>query len=936
MTSHRDERDGAYQHSVDQQWYLTAYPDVQRAGLPAEAHYRRYGRWEGRYPYPLTAPGVEMDLWRGMAPEAVNKLKLLVESPDAGERIWAAWGLGRWFSTYFDWAMAERFLAKLCQEPLLDFFLPIAGPKLLPIISATAVGKISEANHRIRLAKKAVDASDLNLIKAYHSSLSDINQTRAFLTKALNQKVSFEAGESPLLDRLVSLPHRFHAVGRILAQTSDRPLVSILMPSYNAENTIQTSIRSILAQSWENIEVIVVDDASTDTTRAIVSNFVNLDPRVRLLSNNSRKGAYIARNRALSEATGAFYTVQDADDWAHPRKVEMQVKATVSHWARCTSNIQPYHWKLQEGYVHRNVSSLMLRMVARDQIGFWDRVKADADTEYYYRVMARYGPEAIMEVLPGRPLSLGRVHARSLTQSSQTHIRTQVLGARQSYQTAARLWHSSLAEFPERLKLSEQPARRPFSIPDVLSVGDEEAEQTDYQLVMNSELFDIIWYLRRNTDVRRSDVDPVEHYLNHGAAEGRNPSPFLNTTAYKAAYNVPQMNPIVHWESQPAIHRPSPLPVFRGRLAERRPNALVFGHAAEGQIFGAERSLVDVLDAMIRAGLIPSLVLPKVGSQKYLEKLLELSSSIHVCNMEWRHGQNSADPVIANMLRKIIANLKPDFVCVNTIVLDAPLIAARTAEIPSVVYIRELPEDDPTLCATLGMSAEEIRQSLLAKSDYFIANSELTAAWISSSERTTIIGNSVDPRLLEMEFSPARPLRFSLISSNIFKKGIRHAVALARALERQNASAIVQLIGPITRDVEQLMPLPQNLILLGYFDDPCDAIAQTDVLLSLSDFKESFGRTVLEAQAASRPVICFDNGYPKQIVEHGATGFVVPYADIETLSLSAMRLIESAELLDSFSAASRGRARILMDLNRNQSSELFVNIRKTLLNSKQR
>lgn len=98
------------------------------------------------------------------------------------------------------------------------------------------------------------------------------------------------------------------------------PDVSIIIPAYNTEAYIAKAIDSALSQTLENIEVIVVDDASTDHTVEIVQQFT--DPRLILLKNPQNMGVSAARNRALEQAKGRWIAVLDSDDWYAPNRLE--------------------------------------------------------------------------------------------------------------------------------------------------------------------------------------------------------------------------------------------------------------------------------------------------------------------------------------------------------------------------------------------------------------------------------------------------------------------------------------------------------------------------------------------------------------------------------------------------------------------------------------
>lgn len=99
--------------------------------------------------------------------------------------------------------------------------------------------------------------------------------------------------------------------------------VSIIMPSYNTAKFIGDSIRSVLAQTYENWELLIVDDCSTDQTDAVVAEFD--DPRIRYFKNERNSGAAISRNWALREAQGEWIAFLDSDDLWEAEKLEKQL-----------------------------------------------------------------------------------------------------------------------------------------------------------------------------------------------------------------------------------------------------------------------------------------------------------------------------------------------------------------------------------------------------------------------------------------------------------------------------------------------------------------------------------------------------------------------------------------------------------------------------------
>ena len=122
-------------------------------------------------------------------------------------------------------------------------------------------------------------------------------------------------------------------------------LVSVLIAAYNAELWIGTTLRSVLAQTWPNVEVVVVDDGSTDGTAAIAQQHVS--DTVRLIRQENR-GACAARNRAFAESRGDFIQFLDADDVLAADKIERQMEylerepentVAYSSWSRFTGDV---------------------------------------------------------------------------------------------------------------------------------------------------------------------------------------------------------------------------------------------------------------------------------------------------------------------------------------------------------------------------------------------------------------------------------------------------------------------------------------------------------------------------------------------------------------------------------------------------------------------
>ncbi|WP_443750138.1 glycosyltransferase family 2 protein [Asticcacaulis solisilvae] len=111
-------------------------------------------------------------------------------------------------------------------------------------------------------------------------------------------------------------------------------LVTVVIPSYNAEATLDETLVSVRAQTWSNLEILVVDDGSRDATFAIAERHAAEDSRVRAIRKENG-GVAEARNLAIAQAKGDYIAPVDADDLWHPTKIEKQMAAMAAMGEKC-------------------------------------------------------------------------------------------------------------------------------------------------------------------------------------------------------------------------------------------------------------------------------------------------------------------------------------------------------------------------------------------------------------------------------------------------------------------------------------------------------------------------------------------------------------------------------------------------------------------------
>lgn len=270
----------------------------------------------------------------------------------------------------------------------------------------------------------------------------------------------------PLMDRLEST-NDVHIEG---------PKITVLMPTYAPTDGIHTALRSLMHQTWDNLEIIVIDDGSPGKYDEILSGLEYLDSRIRLIRLPHNSGAYVARNAGLAMASGEFITVHDDDDWSHPEKLASQAEvlvaddlivATTSAHIRSTEDMQFRRINTKPKHLQTNYSSLMFRKEITDQIGGWDTSNRGSDAEFAIRVEQNYGAASVTH-MTALPMSFSRVWDGSLTSGEM--YRGYFAYSRLLYRWAFREWHrnsKTLAGGP--VLRSGQP--RPYPIPTTFEPG---------------------------------------------------------------------------------------------------------------------------------------------------------------------------------------------------------------------------------------------------------------------------------------------------------------------------------------------------------------------------------------------------------------------------------------------------------------------------------
>ncbi|MFG6668740.1 glycosyltransferase [Halomonas sp. HNIBRBA4712] len=353
----------------DAEWYVNTYKDVLLTGIDPVTHYQKYGALLGRSPSTflninffasLTTERGALYEYLNYKQNVLNKIKKAQLSSLENDFKDTATRAANQFVLNNKFSKAVTYLKR---------YGDIDQVGALPLIMANNYLKKDRIGHYLACFN-------------------------AYINKVANVK-DFVLDENFLKERfffknIKSLNH---------PKINNKEKITIIMAVYNSAETIRYSIRSILEQTYTNIQLIVIDDASNDGTIEIIKEEISLDPRVLLIKNEKNVGPYASKNYALKFVQGKYITCHDSDDWAYPTRLERQHKKMLE--AKCVVSTVKMIRISKEGlftkatqisentkdgfYRTAFVSAMFEYEFFKRELGSWDVVRFGGDSEIIKR-----------------------------------------------------------------------------------------------------------------------------------------------------------------------------------------------------------------------------------------------------------------------------------------------------------------------------------------------------------------------------------------------------------------------------------------------------------------------------------------------------------------------------------------------------------------------
>jgi glycosyltransferase involved in cell wall biosynthesis len=380
---------------------------------------------------------------------------------------------------------------------------------------------------------------------------------------------------------------------RLSAETSHPaqpgPLVTVIMTCWSPGPEILTAVRSMIGQTYQNWELIVTDDASPDEYGHILQQVATLDPRIRVIRNSTNAGTYIRRNEAIALAQGEFVTMQDSDDWSHPRRIEIQVRDLLAAPERLANVVLAARVTEDLCFVTRRggrlrvcePSLLFRRAAVIDAVGYFDSTRKGADTEFRDRLETVSGTP-VHVVGPEVPLKLMLTYDGSLSGEDFGGRSRWISPARRAYKYSYVRFHERVRAGAQSGKLQFPQVKRVIAAPPYMLEREPSSRRVDVLLVVDA----------RPTESRTEFLEAVVAESLLAVQAGLSVALLQSDSATGATDLVPPPDML-----QMLIDSGHLIPVFDGDVVEA--SVAVIRHAGAAQGHPAQRKSITVGRAVV-------------------------------------------------------------------------------------------------------------------------------------------------------------------------------------------------------------------------------------------------------------------------------------------------------------------------------------------------
>ena len=674
------------------------------------------------------------------------------------------------------------------------------------------------------------------------------------------------------------------------------PKVSVIVASYNYADLIRDTLDSLLAQTYKNFEIIVVDDGSKDNSVAVIKEYVKKYDNVFLYQHDGgvNKGLPETIKLALKYATGEYVAFCESDDIWFPSYLEEKIKyintyaspkiiandielfGNVSehytHYLDCSihalsSNINKIDIFAMSSNVIPTFSSVMIDRKVLEKCDFNSFIPAWLDFWIYRQILVKYPLFYV-----NKPLTKWRLHnSFNSPDKSQEY----------SKKLDDFLFFNTDLIIGQNAKLARRLLRN-----------------SDLKIQYKSKFFDSSWYCKHYPEVKQFHVPPVYHYHLLGWKRGYNPSALFHTNAYFSLHfdiKSIQMNPLLHYLRYGKSERRNILPAqcepkIYGNMAAGKEKVLLVSHLLNHT--GAPFLLWQVAKVLIEEGDAVLVLSPQDGDLR--KSFLDIGAMVVIDPLACIQEEN------CNYL--INYNFK---FCICNTMLSALAYSFLSKRIPSIWWIHE------------NVSPQEAKtcEEILRNAAHICVPSKLTYSYIAPyNSKCEILSYPVKDMLSgKLPTKDFRyPIKFALYGTLSHRKGQDRLLRALQILPKDiRSKGSFELVGEhLSPDFynNELKPLSKNIKEVKYRGVIKDQIKyhqsfeNIDVLCCPSR-EDPCPLVVIDALMHGCPVILSDHVGQKDIIENGKNGYV--FSTEEDLTVILMEILNNPEKLVQMSVAAR-------------------------------
>ena len=689
------------------------------------------------------------------------------------------------------------------------------------------------------------------------------------------------------------------------------PLVSVLLAVHNDSRFLGQAVESVLRQTVDDLELIVVDDASTDGTPALLSGIT--DPRLVILTNDDQAGLASSLNRALAQAGGRYVARLDADDVALPERFERQLERMRKRDepAVVGSAVLDLDPAGEPGTLHRNPSGAMgIRWLALFGSPFFHPTVL-IDRERIDRAQLRYEP--------------------SYLESEDYELWTRLLSAGHGANLAEPLVLKRV--HPEQASLRRGALQASFQRQVALrEIGRVAPELTD-------EAAALAWGLGSGRGVDRTATDAYlallnafeRHYGVDAEVRGAAVRTVLAAGRPRKAFKLGVSQP-VRLVLRGARRR------LRARRARDRagswlmeldsPRRSIRVAVVSPEPTPYRSPLFDRLAARAELDLTVIYAAETVADRTWSVKPEHRAESLRGRRLPGVHGLLRHDYPVTPGIGRALARTSPDVLVISgwsTFASQAAIAWSRTRGVPYVLLV-ESHDLGPRARWRRVVKGAVVPRLIRRAANVLVVGRAARESVIARGARPAgvrIFANTVDVDAWGERAARLRAMRDELraragftaedlvvlsVARLVPEKGLHTLIRAAATTGDERIRVVVAGVGPDSQQLTQLArELGVALTLLG--DLKQDALAEEYVcadVFALLSLHETWGVVVNEAAASGLPLLLSDRvGAARDLVSDGANGFVVPAEDVAAAAAALERLAGDSELREAAGGHSR-------------------------------